>query len=43
MTSSSSVTISTTALAAGDQIYVSAATADGAQTWYHVAVIYTIN
>jgi hypothetical protein len=43
MTSSSTVTISTTALAAGDQIYVSAATADAAQTWYHVAVIYVIN
>jgi hypothetical protein len=38
-----SATITTTALAAGDILYVSAATADAAQTWYQVAVIYTIN
>jgi len=42
-TSSSSVTISTPALAAGDVLYVSAATPDAAQTWYSIAVIYTVN
>jgi hypothetical protein len=42
-TSSSSITISTTALAAGDVLYVSAATPDAAQTWYSIAVIYTVN
>jgi len=42
-TSSNSVTISTTALAAGDMLYVSAATPDTAQTWYRTTVIYTIN
>lgn len=43
LTSSGTVTISTTALAAGDVLYVSAATADAAQTWYAVSVIYTVN
>jgi hypothetical protein len=43
MTSSSSVTVSTTSLTAGDEIYVSAFTADTSQTWYEIAVIYTIN
>jgi len=43
MTSSASITISTTALTAGDELYISAFTADTAQTWYMVAVIYTIN
>lgn len=42
-TSSSSVTISTTALAAGDWLRVSAATPDGTQTWYRIAIIYTVN
>ena len=42
-TSSGSVTISTTALSAGDVLYVSAAAADATQTWYNIAVIYTIN
>lgn len=42
-TSSSSVTVSTTSLAAGDILSVTAATADAAQTWYNVAIIYTIN
>jgi trimeric autotransporter adhesin len=39
----SSLSISTTALAAGDMIYVSAATADGTQTWYRIQVHYTVN
>lgn len=43
LTSSGSITISTTGLSAGDELYVSAATADAAQTWYLVNVIYTIN
>jgi hypothetical protein len=43
LTSSGTVTISTTALAAGDVLYVSGATADAAQTWYTVAVVYTVN
>ena len=42
-TSSTTVTISTTALAAGDWVRVSAATPDAAQTWYRIAVIYTVN
>lgn len=42
-TSSSSITVSTTALAAGDWVRVSAATPDAAQTWYRIAVTYTIN
>jgi hypothetical protein len=42
-TSSSSVTISTTALSAGDWIQVSVATPDAAQTWYRIAVVYTVN
>jgi hypothetical protein len=43
LTSSATVTVSTTALAAGDVLYVSAATADAAQSWYNVTVIYTVN
>lgn len=43
VTSSGSITVSTTALAAGDEIYVTAATPDTAQTWYSVTVIYTVN
>lgn len=43
LTSSSTVSISTTALAAGDILSVTGATADSAQTWYTVTVIYTIN
>lgn len=42
-TSSGTITISTTALAAGDVLYISAATADGVQTWANVTVIYTVN
>ena len=42
-TSSGTVTISTAALAAGDWVRVSAATPDAAQTWYRVAVVYTVN
>lgn len=38
-----SQTITTTALAAGDILYVSAATADATQTWAQVAVIYSFN
>ena len=43
LTSSATITISTTTLAAGDVLYVSAATADAAQTWYTVTVVYTVN
>jgi hypothetical protein len=43
LTSSSSVSISTAALSAGDIVYVSAASPDTAQTWYNVAIVYTIN
>lgn len=42
-TSSGTITISTTALAAGDMLYVSAATADAAQTWVRIAITYTVN
>jgi hypothetical protein len=42
-TSSNSITISTTSIAAGDMLYVSAATADGAQTWATITIIYTVN
>jgi hypothetical protein len=40
---SSSTAISTSTIAAGESIFISAAAADGAQTWYHVVIIYTIN
>jgi hypothetical protein len=43
ITGSASVTISTIALAQGDWVRVSAATPDGTQTWYRIAVIYTVN
>jgi hypothetical protein len=43
LTSSATIAISTTTLAAGDVLYVSAATADAAQTWYTVTVVYTVN
>ena len=39
----SSLAISTTALAAGDVLYISAATPDGVQTWYQVAIVYRLN
>lgn len=39
----SSLSISTTSLSTGDILYVSAATADGTQTWYHIAIFYTPN
>ncbi len=42
-TSSNSITISTTSLSAGDMLYVSAATADGVQTWYRTTIVFTIN
>jgi uncharacterized cupin superfamily protein len=46
LTSSSTVTLaggSTVALSAGDVLYVSAATADGVQTWYTITVVYTVD
>jgi hypothetical protein len=43
LTSSSSVTISTTSISAGDELYVSSAVADATQTWYTVAIVYTVN
>lgn len=43
VTSSGTVTVSTTALAVGDVLYVTAATPDTAQTWYAVTVIYKVN
>ncbi|HEX4138375.1 MAG TPA: hypothetical protein VHY84_27440 [Bryobacteraceae bacterium] len=43
MTSSSTVTVSTTSLSAGDELYVSAANPDTAQTWYNVTIVYTVN
>jgi hypothetical protein len=39
----SSLSVSTTALAAGDMLYVSAAAPDTAQTWYRITVHYTVN
>jgi len=42
-TSSSTVTLSDTTIAAGDQLYISAATADAAQTWYEVVIVFTVN
>jgi hypothetical protein len=42
-TSSNSVTISTTALAAGDVLYVSAATPDATQTFFTTVITYTVN
>jgi hypothetical protein len=38
-----SLSITTTALLAGDVLYASAATADAAQTWYQIAIHYTVN
>lgn len=43
VTSSGTITISTTALSAGDELYVTAATPDTVQTWYAVTVIMTVN
>ena len=43
LTSSSSITISTTALSQGDWVLVSAATPDATQTWYRIAIVYTVN
>jgi hypothetical protein len=43
VTSSGSITIATTTLAAGDELYVTAATPDTTQTWYAVTIIYTVN
>lgn len=40
---SGSITLSTTAIAAGDWVRVSAATLDGTQTWYRVGIAYTVN
>ena len=42
-TSSSSITVSTTAISAGDWIRISAATADAVQTWFRVAIVWTVN
>jgi hypothetical protein len=46
LTSSGSVTLAegaTVAVNAGDVLYVSAATADGVQTWYTVTIVYTVD
>ena len=43
ITSSGTVTISTAALSAGDVLYVSAASPDSVQTWYSIAVVFTVN
>ena len=46
LTSSGSITLAggvTAALAAGDVLYVSSATADGAQTWYTITITYTVD
>jgi uncharacterized cupin superfamily protein len=46
LTSSSTITLaggSTVALSAGDVIYVSSATADGAQTWHTITIVYTVD
>jgi len=43
ITSSSTVTISTAALSAGDVLYVSAASPDSVQTWYSIAIVFTVN
>jgi hypothetical protein len=43
ITSSSTVTISTPALSAGDVLYVSAVSPDSAQTWYSIAIVFTVN
>jgi hypothetical protein len=43
MTSSTTVQLSDTSVAAGDQLYISAATADATQTWYDVTIVYTVN
>ncbi len=42
-TSSGTVTISTAALSAGDVLYVSAASPDNVQTWYSIAIVFTVN
>jgi hypothetical protein len=41
--SSSAVTLSNTSLAAGDWVRVSTANPDGNQTWYRIAIVYTVN
>jgi hypothetical protein len=43
LTSSGTVTISTTAVSAGDVLYVSAASPDSVQTWYSIAIVFTVN
>jgi hypothetical protein len=43
ITSSGTVTISTPALSAGDVLYVSAASPDSVQTWYSIAIVFTVN
>jgi hypothetical protein len=43
VTGSGTVTISTAALSAGDVLYVSAASPDSAQTWYSIAIVFTVN
>lgn len=42
-TSSSSISIGATTLAAGSVLFVSAAAADATQTWYNVTIVYTVN
>jgi hypothetical protein len=41
--SSGAITISTAALSAGDVLYVSAASPDSVQTWYSIAIVFTVN
>jgi len=43
LVSSGSISISTTALSAGDWVRISAATPDGTQSWYRVALTWTPN
>jgi hypothetical protein len=43
VTSSGTVTISTATLSPGDVLYVSSASPDGVQTWYSIAIVFTVN
>jgi hypothetical protein len=43
ITSSATITISNTALAAGDTVQISAATITGSPTWYHATAVFTVN
>jgi hypothetical protein len=42
-TSHATITVSTTALAAGDTINVKSAVVTGSPTWVHIEIIYTID